>query len=97
MEPEERHRLETELALEVSLLHPLATLDRRVLARRMETNEILVEISPHACECAVVSLTWSSRVEMDNQRPHTKLYPTLVDWITDRMIPDHAQFLAKLK
>jgi hypothetical protein len=48
----EQKRLEAELSQEICLLHQLAALDRRVIARRVDSNDILIEVGPHLCECA---------------------------------------------
>ena len=45
----ERERLEAELTQEICLLHQLAATDRRVIARRVDSDDILIEIS-HLCE-----------------------------------------------
>jgi hypothetical protein len=88
--PEEQERLEAELAREVCLLHHLASLDREVVARRTDTNDILVAINPHLCECAQVRLTWSGKTEMNPEVPKMELEATFQDWIEDKMLPDHA-------
>jgi len=67
----------------------LALVDRRVIARRLDADDILVEIDPHLCECAEVHLTWSCRKEMNPELPHTELQATMEDWIRERMLPDH--------
>jgi hypothetical protein len=86
---EERERLEAELEREVCLLHHLASLDREVVARRTDTNDILVAINPHLCECAQVRLTWSGKTEMNPEVPKMELEATFQDWIQNRMLPDH--------
>jgi len=92
--PEERERLEAELSQEISLLHHLASLDRRVVARRIDTGDILVAIDPHLCECAQVRLTWSGRTEMNPEVPKMDLEATFDDWIQNRMLPDHEAYKA---
>ena len=92
--PEERARLEAELSVEVCLLHPLASVDRKVIAHRVDSNDVLIEIQPHLCQCAQVLLTWSGRTEMNPESPHTELQATIDDWIAERMVPDHASYLA---
>jgi len=90
----ERERLEAELTREISLLHQLATTDRRVIARRVDTDDILIEIS-HLCECAEVHLTWSGKTEMSRDLPHTELQVTLEDWVKECMLPDHNEYLTR--
>lgn len=90
----ERERLEAELTQEICLLHQLAAVDRRVIARRVDTDDILIEIN-HLCECAEVHLTWSGKTEMNPVLPHTELQATLEDWVTERMLPDHKKYLAE--
>ena len=87
--PEEQARLEAELAREVCLLHHLASLDREVVARRTDTDDILVAINPHLCECAQVRLAWSGKTEMNPEVPKMELEATFQDWIQNRMLPDH--------
>jgi hypothetical protein len=91
---EERARLEAELSAEICLLHPLASVDRKVIARRVDSNDVLVEIQPHLCQCAQVRLTWSGRTEMNPEIPHTELQATFDDWIAERMVPDRAAYVA---
>jgi hypothetical protein len=90
--PEEQERLEAELAQEVCLLHHLASLDREVVARRTATNDILVAINPHLCECAQVQLTWSGKTELNPEVPKMELEATFQDWVQNRMLPDHEAF-----
>ena len=87
---EEQERLEAELAREVCLLHHLASLDREVVVRRTDTNDILVAINPHLCECAQVRLARSGKTEMNPEVPRIELEATFQDWIQNRMLPDHA-------
>ena len=87
--PEERERLETELAQELCLLHHLAAVDREVVARRTDTNDILVAITPHLCECAQVQLTWSGKTEMNPEVPKVELEATFQDWVQNRMFPNN--------
>jgi len=93
--PMERQQLEAELAQEVCLLHPLAALDRDVVACRIDTDDILVAINPHLCECAQVHLTWSGKTEMNPEVPRMELHATFQDWVQERMLPDHKAFTAK--
>ena len=88
----ERERLEAELSQEICLLHQLAAVDRKVIARRVDTDDVLIEIGPHLCECAQVHLTWSRKTEMNPEVPHTELQATLQDWVAERMLPDHASY-----
>jgi hypothetical protein len=91
---EEKERLEAELANELCLLHHLASLDLEVLARRVDTSDILVGINPHLCECAQVQLTWSGKTEMNPELPKMELEATFQDWIQNRMLPDHEAYIA---
>jgi len=93
--PTERQQLEAELAQEVCLLHPLAALDREVVARRIDTDDILVAINPHLCECAQVLLTWSGKTEMNPEVPRTELQATFQDWMHEKMLPDHKTYADK--
>src|SRR6266576_668394 len=93
--PKERQQLEAELAQEVCLLHSLAALDREVVARRTDTDDILVAINPHLCECAQVHLTWSGKTEMNPEVPSMELQATFQDWVQERMLQDHKTFTDK--
>jgi hypothetical protein len=90
--PEEKARFEAELVAEKCLLHNLATVDCCPVARRLDSDHVLFAIDPHLCECAVIHLTWSGRVEMDPRYPAFELYATFDDWIQERMVPDHNEF-----
>ena len=93
--PEDQERLEAELAQEVCLLHHLASLDCEVVARRTDTNDILVAINPHLCECAQVQLTWSGKTEMNPEVPKIELEATFQDWIQNRMLRDHEAYIIR--
>jgi hypothetical protein len=93
--PKEREHLEAELTQELCLLHPLAPLDREVVARRIDTNDILVAINPHLCECAQVNLTWSRKTEMNPEVPNLELQATFQDWVQERMLPDHRVYTTR--
>ncbi len=93
--PKERQQLEAELAQEVCLLHPLAALDREVVARRIDTEDMLVAIDPHLCECAQVHLTWSGKTEMNPGVPSIELQATFQDWVQERMLLDHKAYMDK--
>lgn len=90
--PEERPGLEAGLAAELSLLHPLAALEWRVIARRTDSGELLVELGNHLHECAVVRPTGSGRTEMDPGLPAVVWFASFVDWVRQRMMPDHVAF-----
>ena len=85
----EKARLEAELAAERSLLHNLATVDCLAVARRIDLDEVLFELDPHLCECAVIRLTWSGRVEMQPGIPVFEIFATFDDWVRERMLPDY--------
>jgi hypothetical protein len=87
--PEEAAKLEKELSLELSLVHHLSLVDRRAVARRVDTDDVLFEINPHLCECVVVHLTWSGRAEMESGFPQAELFATFSDFVQERMTPDH--------
>jgi len=93
--PTERQQLEAELAQEVCLLHPLAALDREVVARRIDTEDILIAINPHLCECAQVHLTWSGKTEMNPEVPSMELQATFQDWVQETMLLDHKAYMDK--
>lgn len=78
--------LEAELARE---LHPGHRLHGRpglrALARRADRDDVLFANETLA---AVVHLTWAK--ETDPAWPSADLYPSLGEWVTQRMEPDHA-------
>jgi len=86
---EEKLRFESELIAERCLLHDLASVDCYAIARRIDSEDVLFALSPHLCECAVVHLTFSGRVEMDPRCPAYELHATFDDWIQERMRADH--------
>ena len=91
--PEEAAKLEVELTFELSLLHHLSVVDRRAVARRIDSDDILIELDPHLCECAVVHLTWSGRTEMQPGFPQTELFTTFSDFVEERMMVDHQSYV----
>jgi hypothetical protein len=86
---EEKPRLEAELIAERCLLHNLAAVDCCAIARRVDSDDVLFALSPNLCECAVIHLMWSVRVEMDPRYPAYELHATFDDWVQERMVPDH--------
>ena len=91
---EEKPRLEAELIAERCLLHNLAAVDCCAVARRVDSGDVLFALSPNLCECAVIHLTWSGRVEMDPRYPAYELHATFADWVQERMVPDHNEYSA---
>ena len=89
---EEKPRLEAELIAERCLLHNLAAVDCCAVARRVDSDDVLFALNPNLCECAVIHLTWSGRVEMDPRYPAYELHATFDDWVQERMVPDHNEY-----
>jgi len=83
--------LEEELARELVPGHRLhGRRGLRAVARRSDGDEVLFEGETLA---AVVRLTWAK--EVDPRWPATDIFPSVEEWATRRMRPDHVAFSAR--
>lgn len=81
-----------ECRLELTPGHPLYGVDIVPVARRCDSDDILMALSHPQAELAVVHLTFIGAPETDVKWPATILYQDLQHWVRERMIPDLAQF-----
>lgn len=77
-----------ELESEVGDGHPLKGIETRLIARG-NGDDALFELLDGSGRYAVVHLTWARHPE-PVPWPVTELYKSLESFVTDRMIPDHA-------
>ena len=81
--------LERELALELPTQHILKGISVRAIARRLDNDAVLFELSGHVKPFAVVQLLY--RHQMDAQLPWTVLFDSWEDWVENCMEPDHEE------
>ena len=79
--------LEAELHKEVGSKHQLYGKRVRALARRLDNDDVLFQVTGGAAPYAVVHLSWSSKMEQSPAWPATTTYPTLDDWLAQAMTP----------
>jgi len=78
-----------ELESEVGPDHPLQGIETRLVARG-NGDDALFELLDGTGRFAVVHLTWARHPE-PLPWPATELYNSLQSFVTDRMIPEHAE------
>ena len=81
--------LERELAQELPAQHILKGISVRAIARRLDHDDVLFELSGHVKPLAVVQLLY--RRETDSQLPWTVLFDSWEDWVENCMEPDHEE------
>jgi hypothetical protein len=82
-------RLEAELRRELIPTHVLFGLHVTALAQRVDQDDVLFALEDG--RVADVHLTWARHPETDPRWPGTELFPSLVAWVADRMIPDRQE------
>ncbi|MGJ5132069.1 hypothetical protein [Bradyrhizobium oligotrophicum] len=79
-----RAALAAELDVELAPDHPLAALPRRILARCVGRDDVLVSLDwPRVAE---VHLTWSRRRERDARWPACTIHSSMRDWALARAL-----------
>jgi hypothetical protein len=88
--------LSNELEREITVGHPLWRKRSRAIAQRTDSDDVLfiIEQDGEAPVYAVVHLTWSGEPESDARWPDTEIYHSLEEWVINRMVPDHDEFMA---
>lgn len=81
--------LENELAMELPARHILRNVSLRAIARRLDNDDVLFELSGHEKPLAVVQLIY--RLQPDPQLPWTVLFDSWEDWVENCMEPDHEE------
>ena len=85
--------LESELARELPRGHILECARVRAVARRLDTDDVLFQLTGHDKPYAVVHLSYNS--ETDPQWPWTVLFDSWEDWVENCMEPDHEEVYGK--
>jgi hypothetical protein len=83
--------LEQELAREVSEEHSLFGVAAVAVARRSDNDDVLFVLPTHDPLLAVVHLTWSR--ESSGRWPSTRFYSSVRQFVSERMEPDHIEWL----
>ncbi len=81
--------LERELAMELPARHVLKGARVRAIARRVDNDDVLFQLTGHEKPLAVVQLSY--RHESDPQLPWTVLFDSWEDWVENCMEPDHEE------
>jgi len=90
--PAGRDAYKLELRLEVTPGHPLYDVDVTPVARRCDTDDILLELHHHPAQFAVVHLTFIGAPESKSHWPSITLYSNIEHWVSRRMMPDAAYY-----
>ncbi len=86
--------LQKELALEVGSEHPLRGMEAKVIGRRVDNDDILVQLSQG--RLARVHLGWPKSIEhIQNTKelPWTEIYATTAEFIS-RMVKDSKDYIS---
>jgi hypothetical protein len=86
-------RLELELEKEISPNHPLFGHEVVVIARRIDTDDVLFYIPNSTPPLAEVHLTWKGSTEKNPQLPWTTFYDNVSEWVEKSMKRDHSNYL----
>ncbi len=78
---EDERGLLDELRSELGQLHPLFGAPLRVLARSLESDEVLFEVLDGSERLVQVHLTWSRNPEIDGEWPGFRFYSNELEWI----------------
>ncbi len=65
----------------------------KALGRRYDCDDVLFQVIDSEFSYAVVHLTFSMKVEGNLNYPRTKEYKDLDDWLNERMLPDHLEYM----
>lgn len=80
-----------ELHKEVSINHVLYATSLRVIARRMDRDDVLFKYE-NTSEVVQVHLTWKKNIEDDPNWPRTKVFASIHDCMDQVMIHDSKEF-----
>jgi hypothetical protein len=83
---------ENELRRELAPDHPLYGCSATAVARRVDTDDVLFELTGAPSRFAVVHLTWSGRPEIDARWPSVEFFSDFDDWIERGMTLDHQEY-----
>jgi hypothetical protein len=82
--------LEDELRRELGPDHPMYGISVTAIARRIDTDDVLFELTGVPFPYAEVHLTWSGRRE-PAQWTGVEFFSGLKDWIDRVMVPNHQE------
>ncbi len=85
--------LEKELEKEIGKDHVLFGHPCSSVARRIDKDDVLFQISGQEKLFAVVQLTWSGKTESDSQFPKTELFHDIAEWVEKKMKRDHQEYM----
>jgi hypothetical protein len=85
---------EFELAKEVHAQHPLYPRTAVTVARRIDNDDVLFFLRDNEPPLAVVHLTWRGSPESSPERPATKLFSSISDWIENCLTVDYLEYSA---
>lgn len=80
VDEEETDNLTNELKRELNPRHPLYRLEAIPIARRVDTDDVLFEVSESENTIAEVHLTWKGSSEISPDWPSTIFYKNLEEW-----------------
>ncbi|SDP22661.1 hypothetical protein SAMN04487897_1512 [Paenibacillus sp. yr247] len=80
-----------ELQKEISINHTLFSVPLRVIARRLDRDDLLFMFEG-STKVVQVHLTWKGKSEDDPNWPKTKVFAIIQDWMNQIMIPDSEEF-----
>jgi hypothetical protein len=70
--------------------HVLSRVDVKIVARRIDKDDVLCELEGAEYPLAVVHMTW--RKETDPRWPRTRFFRDWQYWVEEAMLPDHDDF-----
>ena len=84
--------MEQQLHAELPRNHVLSKVPVAAIAQRLDQDDVLFALADGSGQVVVVHLTYSKNI--DARWPGTKFYASLSSWASERMHPDHEEFIA---
>jgi hypothetical protein len=83
---------EEELRKEIAKKHILHGKNLKVIGRRLDNDDILIELDDESSRFAVVHLTWAKHVEANPSYPYTELLTNWVEVYNKRKVPEQETY-----
>lgn len=82
----------SELYKELSSSHLLKDKKVKIIARRIDCDEVLFQLLEKPEKYGQVHLTWAGKAEQNVKWPRTKIYDSFEEWISTRMMIDNNEY-----
>ena len=83
-----------QLQKEVSSKHVLYGKTIKVIGRRQDNDDVLIELEDERFRFAVVHLTWAKQANENRMFPRTQLFTSWIDVYNNRIVADHEEYMS---